>query len=59
MFSKTPTFKSDLVPGYINVPALTFNVETLCDYVKVNDNISKARDFSAKYIKNFKMFEKS
>lgn len=59
MFSKVTSYSADKIPGYISVPALNFTVKDLCEFIKVQENINKARDFAKKYIEQHKNYEKA
>lgn len=59
MFAKVKNIDCEKVPGYISVPALSFSVTDLVEYLRDAKNLLKARTFASKYILGHKMFEKA
>ena len=57
LFSAVSTYQVDKLPGCIVVPALSFTVYDLCEFVKKSEKMAEARKFAQKYIDSQRSWE--
>jgi len=57
LFSPVSTYQVDKLPGCIVVPALSFTVHDLCEFVKKSEKMAEARKFAQKYIDSQRSWE--